>query len=128
MTPRLLDFVYEKYNDTYNLTEEAYADDKQLLAKIQSGKGDPEIYKGYSLLYLDTFVAGTVPDKIEQDLSTGSNDLSFAAVSISQITLDTPPEGDNDILGALEYEIYLETQKFNEQSKHLQVDLITLRL
>ena len=34
VTMRLLDFVYEKYNDTYNLTEAAIKDDKELLERI----------------------------------------------------------------------------------------------
>ena len=61
----MLDFVYEKYNDTYNLTEAAYKDDKELLKKIQTGKGDPEIFTGFSFLYLTGFVGGTVPEEID---------------------------------------------------------------
>ena len=66
-TMRPLDFVYEKYNDTYNITEAAYKDNDELLDKIQTGKGDPEIYKGYRLLYVDTFLGGTLPEEVDQD-------------------------------------------------------------
>ena len=31
---RPLDFVYEKYNDTYNITEAAYTNNDELLKKI----------------------------------------------------------------------------------------------
>ena len=68
VTMRLLDFVYEKYNDTYNITEAAVKDNKELLERIQTGKGDPEIYGGYNYLYLDAFVGGTIPEEIDQDL------------------------------------------------------------
>ena len=37
----------------------------ELLEKIQTGKGDDEIFKGYSYLYLDAFVGGTVPEEID---------------------------------------------------------------
>ena len=34
VTQRPLDFVYEKYNDTYNITEAAIKDNKELLERI----------------------------------------------------------------------------------------------
>ena len=54
--------------------------------------------------------------------------MSFAAVQISSIILDRPPKGDTDFLGALVYEVYLETQKFNERSKHIKVELMAHKL
>lgn len=43
MTPRPLDFVYERFNDTYNISR--YDSDKELIDKIKTGKGDPYLYK-----------------------------------------------------------------------------------
>lgn len=76
-----------------------------MLEKIQTGKGDEEIYKGFSYLYLDGFVGGTVPDEIEQDLFTGENDLSFAAATSSTMLLDIKRNENftEELLGALEW-------------------------
>ena len=74
-TQRPLDFVYNKYNDTYNISDEAFADDKELLERIQTGKGDTEIYSGFLNLYVDNFLAGTVPEDVDQDILYGDNDI-----------------------------------------------------
>ena len=43
----------------------AYTDDDKLLEKIQSGKGDEDIYTMFINLYPDLFLGGTVPEEIE---------------------------------------------------------------
>ena len=112
------------------MTEAAYKDDKELLEKIQTGKGDEEIYKGFSYLYLDGFVGGTVPDEIEQDLFTGENDLSFAAATSSTMLLDIKRNENftEELLGALEWQLYVESEKWNKQSKHIKVDMLNLKV
>lgn len=64
-TQRPLDFVYQKYNDTYNITEERFKDNKELLELIQTGKGDPEIYSTFRSLYVNFFLGGTNPPEVE---------------------------------------------------------------
>ena len=79
------------------------------MKKIQTGKGDDEIFKGYSYLYLDAFVGGTVPEEIDQDLFTGKNDISFAAAASSTMLLDINRNENftEEFLGALEYELFV---------------------
>lgn len=63
VTPRPLDFIYERHNDTYNLTR--YESDSQLLKKIRTGKGDTEyIYTGPRTLNMDMY-ADTEPKNID---------------------------------------------------------------
>lgn len=62
-TQKPLDFIYEKYNDTYNLSR--YEDDRDLLEKIQTGKGDEDIYTAFINLYPDLFLGGTEPPEID---------------------------------------------------------------
>ena len=57
-----LDFVYEKAPNKYMLDE--YDTDEKLLAKVQSGKGDPSIYEGNKLLFIEGIFAATEPSKI----------------------------------------------------------------
>ena len=52
-----LDFVFEKSSNSYKLDK--YNTDQKLLDKVQSGKGDPEIYKGNKFLFIDGFMAAT---------------------------------------------------------------------
>ena len=63
-TPRPIDFIYERHNDTYNLTR--YTSDAQLLKKIRTGKGDTEyIYTGLRNINVDSVYADTVPENID---------------------------------------------------------------
>ena len=59
-----------------------------------------------------------MPEEIEQDLYTGKNDLTFAAASSSTMLLDIKRNETytEELLGALEYELFLETKKFNQNS------------
>ena len=59
-----LDFIYEKATNEYVI--EAYDTDEKLLAKVQSGKGDPSIYEGNKFLFIEGIFAATEPEKIEQ--------------------------------------------------------------
>ena len=81
MTQRPLDFVYEKYNNTYNISRDAYKDNSELREKIQTGRGDNEIFKGRHFLYLDNFLAETQPPEVEYDSFSGKNNIYSAAVA-----------------------------------------------
>ena len=73
-----LDFLYERHNDTYNLSR--YDDDKELLDKIQTGKGDEDyIYTDdYRYIPVTNMFAATYPEDIDQDRIGGANDLVAA--------------------------------------------------
>ena len=45
---------------------EEYDSDEKLLEKIQTGRGDPEIFEGNQFLFVEGFFAGTDPATIEQ--------------------------------------------------------------
>ena len=85
-TQRPLDFIYERWNDTYNLTR--YDSDKELVDKIQTGKGDPFLYD-YLNIYVDSVFGGTTPEKVEQDFNDGTNDLEYAKAAQIYWILDT---------------------------------------
>ena len=55
-----LDFVYEKVPDGY-LLDSKYDTDEKLLEKIQTGKGDLDIYEGNRFLYIDGIFSETEP-------------------------------------------------------------------
>ena len=59
-----LDFVFEKNSNSYRLDK--YFTDGQLLTKVQTGKGDPNIYKGNKFLFLESFLAETEPATVQQ--------------------------------------------------------------
>lgn len=71
-----------------------------------------------------------MPEEIEQDLYTGKNDLTFAAASSSTMLLDIKRNETytEELLGALEYELFLETKKFNQNSKYIKVDMLNLKM
>ena len=54
-----LDFLYEKATNDYVLDQ--FDTDEKLLAKVQSGKGDPSIYEGNKFLFIEGIFAGTEP-------------------------------------------------------------------
>ena len=55
-----LDFIYEKESNSYRL--DLYETDEQLIAKVQTGKGDPSLYAGADYLYIDGMFASTEPE------------------------------------------------------------------
>ena len=60
-TSRPLDFVYERWNDTYNISR--YDNDQELIDKMKTGKGDPYLYKNFRIIFLDTMLGGTTPEE-----------------------------------------------------------------
>ena len=60
-TSRPLDFVYERWNDTYNISR--YDNDDELIDKVKTGKGDPYLYKNFRIIFLDTMLGGTTPEE-----------------------------------------------------------------
>lgn len=73
-TPSPLDFVYDRTYDIYNLTYEAYEDDEDLVLKVQTGKGDPNLFE-FRIVYVDNIFGGTEPKEVEQNSFTGENDI-----------------------------------------------------
>ena len=62
-TPRPVDFVYERWNDTYNISR--YDNDQELVDKIKTGKGDPYLFKNHRIIFLDSLFGGTTPEKVD---------------------------------------------------------------
>ena len=61
-----LDFVYNKEENEYDLSR--YATDADLLAKVQSGKGDLAIFEGNKFLFIEGIFAETEPEVVEQQM------------------------------------------------------------
>jgi len=78
MTGKPLDFVYERFNDTYNISR--YDSDKELVDKIKTGKGDKYLYTWRSLV-IDGIFGGTQPKNVDQDPLSGKNDLEYATAT-----------------------------------------------
>ena len=120
-----MDFIYEKYNDTYNLSR--YYDDGELLEKIQTGKGDDKIYTRFINLYPDIFFGGTIPEEIDQDTISGENDLNLANAASWTYLID---EGRNIGYNESMYEVWeMKLQDaalaFNLNSTHIKVEVFT---
>jgi len=58
-----LDFIFETETNSYNIA--GYDTDEKLVKKVQTGKGDAELYSGSRYIYIDGLFASTVPDTIE---------------------------------------------------------------
>jgi len=71
----LLDMIYEENSGEYNMTR--YKTNGKLLAKIQTGKGDPDVYGLQAYFKLDRILGGTKPENVRVDRS-GSNDIERA--------------------------------------------------
>jgi hypothetical protein len=67
--------IYEEDSGEYNITR--YKTNSRLLAKIQTGKGDPDVYGLKSYFKLDRILGGTKPENVRVDRS-GSNDIERA--------------------------------------------------
>ena len=65
-SPMPLDFIFEKGSNSYRL--DLYDTDEKLLTKVNTGKGDLEIFKGNKFLYLEGFLAAMEPVPLEQQL------------------------------------------------------------
>ena len=84
-----LDFVYKKSTNKYML--ELYESDQELLEKVQTGRGDLEIYEQEQrFLYIEGIFAGIEPSQFYQrtqpnpnrpDEYAGVNDLEKAKVA-----------------------------------------------
>jgi hypothetical protein len=55
-----------------------YETNGELLAKIRSGKGDPEIYGYLQNIYIEALFGSTKPEKVTQDARSGVNDVENA--------------------------------------------------
>ena len=78
MSPRPLDFIYERRLNRYNL--DRYRSNEDLVKKIQTGKGD-EIFRYDGLgnnLFIEIIFGGTTPRIPNQNYVYGDNDLTAA--------------------------------------------------
>ena len=114
------------YNNTYNLSR--YEDDKELLDKIQSGKGDEEIYTTFINLYPELMFGGTVPDEIDQDTFTGENDITYARAALYSYLIDEGrnPEYVEKMYQVWEHELQGNATEFNKNSKYIDVEIFTI--
>ena len=90
VTPRPLDFIYDRRTDTYDLSQ--FHTDMDLISRIQSGKGDKTfMFYGHKNLYVELMFAGTIPEVVTQDYTEGYNDLYSAKSARWMYTLDNKP-------------------------------------
>ena len=90
-TPRLLDFFYDRLTESWNL--EGYDTDLDVIAKVQSGKGDILSDKTRSVWVKDNYGA-TRPREVNQDKVTYRNDLYSAEYMIYQMDLGWLPKAE----------------------------------
>ena len=62
-TQKPIDFVYVKHDDAYRM--DLYDNDAELLYKVRTGKGDPNIYTTYYSLFINLIFAATSPDEVD---------------------------------------------------------------
>ena len=74
-------------SDSYNFTD--FEKDRDLLAKIQSGKGDPEIYGPFYSIYVESMFGGKEPETVDQDIFTGRNNIKRAKAASWIYIFDT---------------------------------------
>ena len=114
-TFRPLDFVYERFNDTYNISR--YDDDKELVDKIKTGKGDKYLYD-WLIINVEKVFGGRTPDDPDQNLLTGENDLEYARAARVVWVLDPDRYGvTNDWMSAWEDLLEREMEVYSEQNK-----------
>ena len=114
-TFRPLDFVYERFNDTYNISR--YDDDKELVDKIKTGKGDEYLYD-WLIINVEKVFGGRTPDDPDQNLLTGENDLEYARAARVVWVLDPDRYGvTNDWMSAWEDLLEREMEVYSEQNK-----------
>ena len=59
-----IDFIYERKNNEFNLNR--YTSDNDLIAKVQTGKGDEfAFYGAYNNIFVDYTFGGTIPKNPE---------------------------------------------------------------
>jgi hypothetical protein len=84
---RPIDFIYDRKTDSFDLSK--YRTDMDLVAKIQTGKGDETfMYYGHKNIYVELIFAGTTPAEVTQDYVNGNNDLYSARTARWAYTLD----------------------------------------
>jgi hypothetical protein len=72
---RPLNFIFELESGEYNMTR--YDTNSKLLGKIQTGKGDEELYESWQYIFIEFIFGGTRPESVKQE-SDGSNDIEKA--------------------------------------------------
>ena len=74
-----LDFIYDINTRTYNVP----ATDAELLALINTGKGDPDYYGGSKYIFVGNMYGQTVPEEVSQDIDI-TDDTSTSATTVGQ--------------------------------------------
>ena len=88
-TQRLLNFIYDSRTESYDMTP--YKSNDHLIAKVQTGKGDPLAAKNRAI-FVQTNYAGTRPRSVEQDTSDATNDLYSAEYMVYQVKMGKLPK------------------------------------
>lgn len=81
-----LDFFYELKTDSYRL--DLYDTEEKLIAKMRTGRGDPERYSGRDFIYLDAFLGQTDPSPAVPPESLPSADMQaqdFNKIGLNEI-------------------------------------------
>lgn len=76
-----IDFVYDAETGTYDLSP--YATDDDLLARVQQGLTERQIYRiSNDIVPIDKVFSATSPREPEQDQETGQNNLQAAEITV----------------------------------------------
>ena len=100
-----------------------------LIAKIQSGKGDETfMFYGHKNLYVELMFAGTIPKEITQDYSKGNNDLYAARSARWSYTIENKPLSEGYTKEwSMDFELYIQEQvsQWGERSEFLDVAIFS---
>ena len=101
----------------------SYSDNNDLLKKIQTGKGDEEIYTRFVNLYPDLFFFGTIPEEIDQDSITGKNDIKIAKAATWTYLTDTGrnPDYEDPMYEYYESKVEQAAIEFSKTSKYIRL-------
>ena len=127
-SPRLLDFFYDRLLESWNLKE--YDTDLDVIAKVQSGKGDILSDRTRSIWVKDSYAA-TRPKVVSQDKETYRNDLYSAEYMIYTMNLGKLPKEEGFTIDwFVDFHKYLqnEAKKWSQSSEHLSVYIYSVKV
>ena len=108
-----------------------YSTSQELLEKVRTGKGDPDIYTSFEHLYVENFFGGTLSrsrvETIKQDSYTGENDIRQAKAAMYSYLIDMErnPDYSEAVYFEWESELQQAAVQFNEDSVYIRVELLT---
>ena len=103
-----------------------YGTSQDLLEKVRTGKGDPEIYSEFINLYIDNIFGGSLSRtrelKIKQNSLSGENDLRQAKAAKYSYYIDTlrHPEYSLEVYMKWEEALQDASLDFNEKSTYIR--------